>query len=132
MRISRLMTALLVAVSVAAGAETGIPLDLQQAMRERQTALDTGDAAAWDRLTSADFTLVNGEGKLVTKAERLAALKKEGPRAARRQQQDQVQLYGNTAVQRVLVEDVRVIQVWVRQPQGWQVVATQLTSVAKK
>lgn len=132
MRISRLTTALLVAVSAAAGAETGIPSDLQQAIRERGTALDTGDAAAWDRLTSADFTLVNGEGKVLTKAERLAALKKQGPVARRTSEQEQVQMYGNTAVQRVLNGDVRVIQVWVRQPQGWQVVATQLTSVAKK
>jgi uncharacterized protein DUF4440 len=131
MRIARLMAALLVAVSAAAGADTGIPSDLQQAMRERGTALDAGDAAAWDRLTSADFTLVNNEGTVLTKAERLAALKKQGP-VARTSEQEQVRMYGNTAVQRSLVGDVRVIQVWVRQPQGWQVVATQLTSVAKK
>jgi hypothetical protein len=126
------MTALLVAVSAAAAADTGIPSDLQQAIRERGTALDAGDAAAWDRLTSADFTLVNSEGRVLAKAERVAALKKQGPVARRPSEQEQVQMYGNTAVQRVLNGDVRVIQVWVRQPQGWQVVATQLTSVAKK
>jgi uncharacterized protein DUF4440 len=131
MRITRYLAALLVAISAAEGADTAIPSDLQQAMRERGTALDAGDAAAWDRLTSADFTAVDNEGNVLTKAERLAALKKQGP-VVRRTSEEQVRMYGNTAVQRSRVGDVRAIQVWVRQPQGWQVVATQLTSVAKK
>jgi hypothetical protein len=42
-----------------------------------------------------------------------------------------VRVYGDTAVHRVRQAGGWVIQVWVRQPAGWKVVATQLTRIAK-
>jgi hypothetical protein len=54
-----------------------VPPDLQQAVRERQKAVEAADATTWDRLTSTDFTLVAANGRLSTKAERIAALKQQ-------------------------------------------------------
>jgi hypothetical protein len=42
-----------------------------------------------------------------------------------------VKVYGTTAIERVRIGSNWIIQVWARQPQGWQVVATQLTAAAK-
>src|SRR5262249_40662332 len=57
-----------------------IPTELREAMRARHEAVCTLDAATWDRLTAEEFTVVVPEGRLLTKPERLAALKTERPR----------------------------------------------------
>ena len=110
-------------------ASAQVPSDLQQAMRERQKAVEAADGTTWDRLTSNEFTLVSGDGRLSTKAERLAALKQQKPQTTpTSRSQEQIRVYGNTAIERVRSGNSWVIQVWVKQPQGWQVVATQLTT----
>ena len=109
-----------------------VPSDLQQAMRERQKAIEAADGTTWDRMTSNEFTLVSANGRLSTKAERLAALKHQKPQTTPSiRSQEQIRVYGNTAIERVRSGNSWVIQVWVRQPQGWQVVATQLTTAAQ-
>jgi len=110
-----------------------VPSDLQKAMSERQKAIEAADAATWDRLTSDDFTLVNAAGRLSTKAERLAAMKKQKPQASpATRQQEQIKVYGNAAVERVRSGKWWLIQVWVKQDRGWQVVATQTTTTSTK
>jgi len=109
-----------------------VPQDLQQAVRERQKAVEAADATTWDRMTSSEFTLVAANGRLSTKAERLAALKSQKPQTTPSpRSQEQIRAYGNSAIERVRSGDLWVIQVWVKQPQGWQVVATQLTTAAQ-
>jgi Domain of unknown function (DUF4440) len=109
-----------------------VPSDLQQAMRERQKAIEAADATTWDRMTSNEFTLVNANGRFSTKAERLAALKQQKPQTTpTSRSQEQIRVYGNSAIERVRSGNSWVIQVWVKQPQGWQVVATQLTTAAQ-
>ena len=51
-----------------------VPADLKEAIRLRAQAVAKKDAAAWDRLTTADFTTVLEDGRLQTKAERLTQL----------------------------------------------------------
>jgi Domain of unknown function (DUF4440) len=48
-------------------------------MRARLEAVWKKDAATWSRLTADEFMIVVPEGRLMTKAERLAALKTEKP-----------------------------------------------------
>jgi hypothetical protein len=109
-----------------------VPADLRQAIDERQKAIQGADATAWSRLNSDDFSAVSPEGVLQTKAERLALLKQQKPNPApATRQQEQVKVYGTTAIERVRIGSNWIIQVWARQPQGWQVVATQLTAAAK-
>jgi hypothetical protein len=110
-----------------------VPPDLQKAMSERQKAIQSADATTWDRLTSNDFTLVNAAGRFLTKAERLAALKQQKPPTTpTSRSQEQIKVYGNTAIERYRTGNLWVIQVWIKQPQGWQVVATQTTTAAEK
>lgn len=109
-----------------------VPSDLQQAVRARQKAVEAADAATWDRMTSNEFTVVGVSGRLLTKVERLAALKQQKPQTTpSSRSQEQIKVYGNTAIERVRSGDLWVLQVWVKQSQGWQVVATQTTTAEK-
>lgn len=122
---------LLLLGTMAASAQA--PASLRQAVRERQKAVEAADAKAWDRLTSKNFMAVNAEGRLTTKAERLADIKRQMPQStSTARAQEQLDVYGNVAVERVRSGKFWVFQVWVKQPQGWQVVATQLTTAAEK
>jgi hypothetical protein len=81
-----------------------VPADLQEAIRAREEAFDKKDAAAWDRLTTADFTVVNQDGRISTKAERLADLKGEKPSEPRtKPQQEHFTRYGDTVIRRALM-----------------------------
>ena len=48
-------------------------------MQARLEAVWKKDAATWSRLTADEFTVVVPEGQLMTKSDRLAALKTEKP-----------------------------------------------------
>ena len=109
-----------------------VPADLQQVMRERDRAVNQADAATWDRLTADEFTLVTEDGKFMTKAQRLAELRQQKPEASPApQQQVQVKLYGNTAVRRFRAGNIWVMDIWVKQAQGWRVAAVQVTTAAR-
>ena len=109
-----------------------VPADLQQTMRERDRAVNQADAATWDRLTSDEFTLVDENGKFMTKAQRLAELRQQKPEASPApQQQVQVKVYGNAAVRRFRAGNIWVMDIWNKQAQGWRVVAVQVTPAAR-
>jgi uncharacterized protein DUF4440 len=73
---------------------------------------------------------VTSDGQVHTKAERLATLRTQKPRTFTREQ-EQIRVYGDTAIERILTNNSWITTVWVKQPQGWQVVFTQMTRVAK-
>jgi hypothetical protein len=103
-----------------------VPPELQDAMRARHEAVCRIDAAAWARLTADDFTMVGPDGKLRTKAERLAQLGTEKPRPVPAVQQERLQRYGDTVVRRFLDDNEWILEVWVRQDGVWRVVAAQV------
>lgn len=111
-----------------------VPADLQEAIRTRQEAVANRDAATWDRLTTADFTLVDASGRISTKAERLAQLKEEGlSETPPKLQQEHFTRYGDTVIQRKLTaRGSWIISVWVRDGQAWRVAAVQVTASTKK
>lgn len=100
---------------------------LRKAMRARLEAVWKKDAATWDRLTADEFTIVIPEGRLMNKAERLAALKAEKPEPVHALQREQIRVYGNTAVHRFIDGSEWILEVWVRRERMWRVVATQVT-----
>jgi hypothetical protein len=109
------------------------PADLLKAARDRDQAVDKADASAWDRLTTEDFTLVDETGRLLTKAERIAELRKQKPDSSLSPcQQEQIKMYSDTAVRRCLDSGVRVIEVWVKSTAGWRAAAVQVTTVSTK
>jgi uncharacterized protein DUF4440 len=107
-----------------------VPAELREAMRARLEAVCKVDAAAWDRLTADEFTVVVPEGKLLTKAERLAALKTEKPRPVPALQRERIQRYGDTVLRRFVDGGEWILEVWVQQDGLWRVVAADV-SLAK-
>ena len=122
---SGVLTALLLsAVPLLSAAET--PPELREAMRARLAAVWKKDAVTWSRLTADEFTIVVPEGKLMTKAERLAALKTERPESVHAVQHERIRAYGDTVVHRFVDGHEWVLEVWARQNGKWRVVAAQV------
>ena len=106
-----------------------VPADLQKAMQERDQAVFNADSTTWDRLTADSFTVVDPGGTFMTKTERLA---RPMPRqAATPLEHVQIKRYGDIFVRRFLTGGVWVLDIWVREPGGWRVVAVQATPAKK-
>ena len=105
--------------------------ELREAMRARHDAVWKADAATWDKLTADEFTVVIPDGQLMTKAERLAALRNEKPDAVPVVQQEQIHTYGETVVHRFLDGTEWILEVWVRRNGTWRVVAAQVNLAQK-
>jgi hypothetical protein len=108
-----------------------IPPELRLAMQARLEAVWKKDAATWSRLTAEEFTVVVPEGTLMTKADRLAALKTEKPEPVHAIEREQIQTYGESVVRRFMDGNEWVLEIWVRQRGSWQVVAAQV-NLAKR
>ena len=103
-----------------------VPPELREAMRARLDAVWKKDAATWSRLTADEFTVVVPEGTLMTKADRLTALKTEKLQPIHAVEREQIRAYGETVVRRFVDENEWVLEVWVRQNGAWRVVAAQV------
>lgn len=126
-----LAAGLVLTASVASAQQ--IPADLQEAIRARDEAVAKKDAATWDRLTTPDFTLVDEDGRMMKKTERLTQLKGGKPEAPSKLLQQVFSRYGETVVRRAQAPDnTWFIDVWVKDVQGWRVAAVQVTRIAKK
>src|SRR5437870_3966564 len=62
-------------VLVFTGPSSGQPSDLKAAMEARSAALAAGDEQAWARYTTDDFMNTTADGVVVTKTQRMAAIK---------------------------------------------------------
>lgn len=120
-----LLTVLLVSSSLAPSSGQ-IPPDLRDAMQARLEAVWKKDTASWSRLTADEFTVVVPEGQLMTKTERLAAMKIEKPESLHAVQREQIRVYGESAIRRFVDGNEWVLEVWVRQNGTWRVVAAQV------
>ena len=120
------LTALLLLGAVPLLSATQLSTELREAMRARLEAVWKKDAVVWSRLTADEFTIVIPEGTVMTKAERLAALKTEKPESVHAVQHEQIQTYGDTVIRRFVDGHEWVLEVWVRQNGKWRVVAAQV------
>lgn len=116
---------------VAGGVQAQAPVDLQKAMQDRDNAVSKADVAAWDRLTSDAFTLVDETGAMFTKAERIAQLKTQKPAAATPVERLQIKRVGDVYVRRFLTGGTWVLDLWTKEPTGWRVAAVQVTTAKK-
>ena len=105
-----------------------VPADLQAAMRARDSAVARADAATWDRLTAAGFTVVQENGVLMSKAERLSEMRQQTPSTRGAQQHVDIQHHQDVYVRRFLAGGVWVLDIWVKEPAGWRVIAVQVTT----
>ncbi|HET7746128.1 MAG TPA: nuclear transport factor 2 family protein [Vicinamibacteria bacterium] len=112
---------------IAAKGSAQAPADLLRAMDERARAIFAVDPEAWDRLTADGFTVVQADGRLLSKADRLAELRRQRPVAVPPMREHHIQNHGDLVVHRLRSGDSWVLEVWARGPQGWQVTITQVT-----
>lgn len=128
-RLLPLAVALACVLAVPASAQ--VPAELRAAMLSRDSAVANADAVTWDRLTADAFTVVQEDGSLKSKTERLAELKTQTPRPLSTLQREQVTMHGDLAVRRFLSGDVWVLDVWSKTGGRWRVVAVQVTTAKK-
>ena len=126
----KVLTMLLLATPAAAQSKDHQQiLALEQAMGK---AIAEGDAVSYEKMTSDDFQFINGNGAVVSKAERLALLKK-GPSPGFQTTDHSIRIYGDVAVvtgrQGPGAGPVRFSRVWLRQGNEWRVVVTQATLI---
>jgi ketosteroid isomerase-like protein len=132
--------------SVAQGADAAAEQEVRQAIKKYREALLQRDAAALEQIWADDYTFTNGAGETLSKAQRLANLKSGATSLDSISQEEEmkVRVHGNVAVAtgRVTIKgqysgkqasgQYQSINVWVKGPVGWQLVANQLTPVAAK
>jgi ketosteroid isomerase-like protein len=113
--------------------------DVLAAMESWKQAMLTKDAAALDRLLHPDLTYSHSDGKTQSKAD---LVKSPGNNQSITFGETSVRVYGDMALVKGPIEFVNigsggtiatahlsVLQVWLKGPQGWQLVARQATKV---
>jgi ketosteroid isomerase-like protein len=134
----RVLTLATVLVLFASGVSAqSVPADLQKAIEARGQTLRTADADAWGRLTTDDFVVINPDGTVVTKKQRMEQIKASKPNPTPgKSSEQQTRVYGDAAVLTNLQEGnqgpTRFTTVWVKQNGQWKVASVQQTRVTKK
>ena len=122
--------------------------DVQQILKDRfreyTEALTKRDLAALDTIWAEGYTFTNGRGEFLTKKDRMENIKSGATQFDSINREDEeIRVFGNTAVVtgRVVLKVVysgkessgpyRFINVWVKKQGRWQLVANQITSIAK-
>lgn len=111
---------------------------------EYNDALLKSDAAALDRMWADDLSFVNLHGQLLNKKERLENIKSGATEIKKAVVSEKnVRMYGDTAVATLVVKidgqysgkdgdgSSRITTVWAKPKGTWQMVATQMTLVAR-
>ena len=125
--------------------QPSVELQLVELERQLSDALVKQDAAVLDGLWSNDLVFTFPNGKVSTKAQRLAGQKPLDQSAQSTNTNDQVKvhLYGNTAVVTVLStwkgkagtqeysDQYQATHVWVKQQGRWQLVAAHVSQLKK-
>jgi hypothetical protein len=111
------------------------------AMDAYKDAMIHKDGAALDKLLSPDLTYTHSAGQLETKADVIKSITSGKTIVERIDFADtKVRFYGATALVKGRVDlyhsstnivHMNVLHVWVRNPQGWQMVARQATRLAE-
>ena len=127
----RLRVALAFSLLVPGRIAAQVPADLKQAMSTRDVAVAKIDAATWDRLTTEDFTVVQANGTLLTKEQRLAQFKTDTATTPLPHQEETIKQYGSAFVRRFHAGDIWVLDIWVKDAKGWRVAIVQVTTAKK-
>lgn len=104
-----------------------------------KTAMLKGDAATLDKLYHKDLSYTHSSAKVEDKTEAIANATKAGSVAKAIEIRDQTaHVYGNTAIVRFkgdftsatgTVNHLEMLMVWLKSPQGWQLLARQATKL---
>ncbi len=112
---------------------------LQDASATRLKSMTSGDAEGWGKYTTDDFIVIEADGGVKTKAQRMTEIKgtTTPPTGANTALANQKwRMYGpNTAIstQQTPVDGkpTWITTVWVKQQGAWKVATVQMTNIAK-
>jgi hypothetical protein len=129
MSITRLfLLALAVSVTANIPVLAQVPADLRAAMQARDTAFYAVDSAQWEKYTAPTFTTVQQDGSFMTRAERLANLRTQTPRAYVPRSREQNTQRGEIVLARFFSGGFWVLEVWTRETGTWMVLMSQVTT----
>ena len=120
--------------------------EVEKMIEKHRAALLLRDIPTLEKIWADDYVFVNAFGEVLTKAQRLANLKSGATalESINEEEKPTVRVYQNSAVatSRVTLKgqysgqpvsgQYRSTHVWVKGPNGWQLVANQLTPLAAK
>jgi ketosteroid isomerase-like protein len=120
--------------------------EVRQAIEKYRAALLQRDVPTLEKIWADDYVFVNASGEVLTKAQRLANIKSGATKleSINKEENIAVRVYQNSAVatSRVAIKgkyggqstsgQYRSTHVWVKGPEGWQLVANQLTALQRK
>ena len=133
MRMIRIVFTLVIAVTASVVMAQAVDPALTAAMAARDKAIIARDADTVARYTADDFGLINGNGQLMNKQQRVSTLRSPatGPTPSSELRTETVRMYGaSVAVGRLRSNGARQLVVWAKNPQGWQNVAVQIVGDA--
>ena len=143
MRFPAAAISLLLLASVARAVQSDDAIhELSREVRAYFVDMGSGDITGIEQTLAPDYMVIGGDGKLETRAQRLAWLRSNVEDLADITPSELVvRLYGNTGIVTGLVEITldasappireRFTQVWVRQGGAWKMVTGQITLVKK-
>jgi ketosteroid isomerase-like protein len=120
--------------------------EVRQMIEKYRTAILQRDMATLEKIWADDYIFVNAAGDVLTKTDRLANIKSRATTLDSINQEENVtvRVYQNSAVatSRVTLKgqysgqpisgEYRSTLVWVKNPEGWQLVSNQLTALKPK
>ena len=120
--------------------------EVRQMIEKYRTAILQRDIATLEKIWADDYVFVNAAGDVLAKTERLANIKSGATalESINEKENISVRVYQNSAVatSRVTIKgkysgqpiggQYRSTHVWVKGPEGWQLVANQLTALLRK
>jgi hypothetical protein len=102
-----------------------------KARQARSVAIQKGDKATFDRMTTANFLVVNARGVVETREQRVGRADKPLPGGGGTGgEEEKVSVYGDTVVLTWKQGNNRFIEVWVKEGGMWKVAAVQMTPIA--
>jgi ketosteroid isomerase-like protein len=120
--------------------------EVRQMIEKYRTAILQRDMATLEKIWADDYVFVNAAGDVLTKTERLVNIKSGATTldSINEEENVTVRVYQNSAVATSLVTlkgqysgqpisgEYRSTLVWVKGPEGWQLVSNQLTALKPK
>jgi ABC-type transporter MlaC component len=110
---------------------------LQDAAAARVKSMTSGDAEGWGKYTTDDFIVIEADGTIKTKAQRMTEIKStpNSPAGANPPTDQKWRMYGSSTAVSTMQgsidgEPTRVTVVWVKQQGEWKVASVQLTTIA--
>jgi hypothetical protein len=105
-----------------------VPTALRLAMRARDSAFYSADAARWEQYTAPEFTAIQQDGSFLTRAERLATLRTQTPKPYVARSREQVTRHGDLVLARFLSGGLWVLEAWALEHGRWMVLTSQVTT----